>query len=179
MKKSTKGAIAAGASAALLLGGAGSLAYWNAEGDVTGGSINAGTLTLTPTTPVAGWTLNGTAVTELSAVRIVPGDNLDFTGAWTVAATGQNLAATVDLTGLDVTGALGSKVTVTDTYTIGTPAVALGTTDQVTSAANDSVLRASVDVDFPFGTTADNTSQTLVLNLSTANVSLTQVNATL
>ena len=35
MKKSTKGAVAAGAAAVLLMGGAGSLAYWTASGTIT------------------------------------------------------------------------------------------------------------------------------------------------
>ena len=42
MKKSTKGAVAAAAAGVLLLGGAGSLAYWTADGAADGGSITAG-----------------------------------------------------------------------------------------------------------------------------------------
>ena len=50
MKKSTKGAVAAGAAAVLLLGGAGTLAFWNADGTAEGGTLTAGTLELTDLT---------------------------------------------------------------------------------------------------------------------------------
>lgn len=50
MKKSTKGAVAAAATAVLLLGGGTSLAYWTATGTAAGGSITAGTLTLSAAT---------------------------------------------------------------------------------------------------------------------------------
>ncbi len=40
MKKSTKGALAAAAAGSLLLGGAGSLAYWTDAESITGTSIN-------------------------------------------------------------------------------------------------------------------------------------------
>ena len=44
MKKSTKGALAAGSAAFLLVGGAGSLAYWTDNGDVTGTTLNVPSL---------------------------------------------------------------------------------------------------------------------------------------
>ncbi|NKU44191.1 alternate-type signal peptide domain-containing protein [Rhodococcus hoagii] len=47
MNKKTKGAIAAGAAAALLAGGAGSFALWSDSETLNGGTITAGTLTLT------------------------------------------------------------------------------------------------------------------------------------
>ena len=36
MNKTTKGALAGGAAAVLLMGGVGTLAYWTADEDVTG-----------------------------------------------------------------------------------------------------------------------------------------------
>lgn len=172
MKNSTKGAIAAGASAVLLLGGAGSLAYWNATGDIGGGTITAGELTLTESTPGT-WTLNGAPVTDVSAVRVVPGDTLLFTGAWTIGATGDNLEATVDVTGLEGQGGLADDVTITDTYTVdGTP---LG--GQITDDNDGDVLAAEVVVDFPFGTGVDNTSQAQALDLTDVSVVVTQGDA--
>lgn len=181
MKKSTKGAIAAGAAAVLLLGGAGSLAYWNAEGAIEGGEITAGTLTLTPiTTPAATWELNGVAVVgnDLTSVLIVPGDTLEYTGAWTIGATGDNLLAGVTFSGLEETASVADKVTVTDTYTVGTPAAPLATGDEITDENDGDVLAATVVVDFPFGTTADNDSQGLTLDLTDGAVTLTQADAT-
>ena len=46
MNKTVKGAFAAGTAAFLLVGGAGSLAYWNDTANVAGSTINSGTLTL-------------------------------------------------------------------------------------------------------------------------------------
>ena len=57
MKKATKGALAVTAAGALLLGGAGTLAYWNDVQGVTGGTISSGHLKLTPGT-CDGWKLN-------------------------------------------------------------------------------------------------------------------------
>lgn len=171
MNKSTKGAIAAGAAAVLLLGGAGSLAYWNAEGDIAGGTIAAGELKLTDPTPGA-WTLNGDPVTNLSTVRVVPGDELEYTASWEIAATGDNLKAAVDVTGFSASGSLASAVTLTDTYLVGGSAPA---GNEITSADDGETLAATIGVDFPFGTSADNATQTLSLDLSDVKVALTQV----
>lgn len=46
MNKLTKGSIAAGVGVVLLLGGAGSLAYWNDNAGLTGANISTGELTL-------------------------------------------------------------------------------------------------------------------------------------
>ena len=45
MKQATKGALVAVTAGALLLGGAGTLAYWNVTPVVTGGTISFGTFT--------------------------------------------------------------------------------------------------------------------------------------
>ncbi|MET1132446.1 MAG: alternate-type signal peptide domain-containing protein [Aeromicrobium sp.] len=171
MNKSTKGAIAAGAAAVLLLGGAGSLAYWNAEGDIAGGTITAGELKLTDPTTGA-WTLNGDPVTDVSSVRVVPGDELEYTASWDITATGDNLTAAVDVTGFSASGALASAVTLTDTYLVGGSAPV---DDEITSDDDGETLDATIGLDFDFGTSADNTSQTLSLDLSDVKVALTQV----
>lgn len=183
MNKSTKGAVAAGAAAVLLLGGAGSLAYWNAEGTVGAGEITAGNLTLTASgTPT--WTLNGVALTtanDLSSVTVVPGDELLYTGSWTIGATGDNLEALVDFTGLEETASVAGKMTVTDTYTIATPpgaGVTLADGAEITDDNDGDVINATVVVDFPFGTVADNTSQNMTLDLTAGGITLTQQDAT-
>ena len=51
MNKASKGALAALAAGVLLLGGAGSLAFWTDTAEVAGGAINSGELSLTDTTP--------------------------------------------------------------------------------------------------------------------------------
>lgn len=172
MKKSTKGAIAAGAAAVLLMGGAGSLAYWNATDTAGGGTINSGVLQLTE--PTGGvWTLNTDPVADISSVVIVPGDELEYNAEWTIAASGDNLQADVTVTGLDASGGLEPFVDVTSAFEVD------GVTASTITEENDGdTLAATVDVDFPFGDTVDNDSQALTLDLSEVTVTLTQTDAT-
>jgi len=172
MKKSTKGAVAAGAAAVLLLGGAGSLAYWNAEGTIAGGSITSGTLKLTPA-DTGSWELNGTELTSTTAPKIVPGDELVYTGSYTVSATGENIQGNLTVTG--GAGTPWATATVTPTFTLD------GTTITGQTAIDEDndgdVVAARVAVDFPFGTTADNSSQAKTVNLSAIQVALVQTDA--
>lgn len=101
MNKATKGAVAAGAAAVLLLGGLGSFALWQDDETVAGGTINSGELNFEPTgTPV--WTdisddIGGEVVIgpDPSGYLIVPGDVLEYTNQYTVNSAGENLEATI------------------------------------------------------------------------------------
>jgi alternate signal-mediated exported protein len=112
MNKLVKGAIAGAAGIVLLMGGAGSLAYWNdsASAGPGGGSnsITAGTLTIAAAN-TGSWTKGlynnaGTqtvapaAVATLSAVRIVPGNRLVYTQSFNLNATGDDLFFTISNT---------------------------------------------------------------------------------
>lgn len=170
MNKSTKGAIAAGAAATLLLGGAGSLAYWNAEGDIAGGSITSGELKLTAK-DTGTWKLNGTDVTSsIANVRVVPGDSLVYTGSYTVGAKGDNLKGTLGVTGGTGTAFAGS--TLTSTFKLDGTTVTGAT--PITAAQNGKDVAAEIKLDFPFGSTVDNSSQNKTVNLSAVKVTLTQ-----
>ena len=171
MNKSTKGAIAAGAAAALLLGGAGSLAYWNATGTIAGGSISSGTLTLTAK-DTGTWKLNGTTVAA-ATTKIVPGDELVYTGSYTIGATGNNIQGNLAVTGGTGTAWTGS--TLTSTFKLDGTAVT-GTTP-ITGAQNGKDVAAEITIDFPFGSTADNSSQAKTVTLSNVGVTLTQTDA--
>jgi alternate signal-mediated exported protein len=170
MRRTIKAAGAAGAAAALLLGGAGSLAYWQAADDSSPGIMTSGHLSLTPAGQ-SGWTLNGNAVTDQTTVRVVPGDTLVFTGSYQINASGDALAAEVTVTGAETSGTLSDYLTASDVeYTVDGQAGV----DTVTAANDGDTLRATVGVDFPFGATADNASQAQVVNLSDISVSLRQ-----
>lgn len=111
MNKTTKGTIAAGAAVLLLLGTGGSLAYWNDSLDLGAESISAGQLKVTQQT--AGWKRipHGAATGEAvnpRAVKLVPGDKLQYTGVYNIAAEGRNLAFTVSLTDGSIAGATAS-----------------------------------------------------------------------
>lgn len=78
MRKSTKGALAAVAAGALLLGGAGTLAYWTDEATIAGTDITTGHLTVDATDCEAGtlvWTLEGDAF-DPTTDTLIPGDTL-------------------------------------------------------------------------------------------------------
>lgn len=178
MKKSTKGALAAAAAGALLLGGAGSLAYWNDSQTVTGGSIKSGTLSLTQETGqvCSDWTLDsagGSTTYVPGTTLVVPGDVITKTCDYTVNATGAHLAATLGIAASAITGdpALAGALSPTATYTLdGTP-VANGAS--ITSANDGKVLSATIKVTF-VSTTSGTTAQGETAALNDVAVTLTQ-----
>lgn len=102
MNSFVKGGIAAAAGLALLLGGAGSLAYWSDTESLSAGTINSGTLTLASAADGA-W--------DETITNIVPGDVITYTETFNIEAVGDNLEAelstniadlTVGITGVDV-----------------------------------------------------------------------------
>jgi alternate signal-mediated exported protein len=108
MKKPTKGALAAGAAAVLLLGGAGSLAYWTDVETFGGDTIGSGTLALAAA-DCAAWTFDDGEPTNASdegeltnasiygpGSAVVPGDVLTTTCSYTITAKGDHLRATVE-----------------------------------------------------------------------------------
>jgi alternate signal-mediated exported protein len=170
MDKSTKGALAAAAAGLLLVGAAGSLAYWNATGSVNGGSIDSGKLALINPGPQT-WTLNGNPAS--GSVVIVPGDELVFSGSFEIDAAGDNLQADVGVTGGGGSGTLASYVTTDVEAAIsGTPVT------QVTAANDGDTIDVQASIDFPFGSSADNASQSKTLDLSDIAITLTQTDAT-
>ena len=169
MEKSTKGALAATAAGLLLVGGAGSLAYWNATGSMNGGAVQSGKLALTNPGPQV-WTINGKPMT---GDAIVPGDVLEFTGSFEIEAVGDDLQAMVGVSGADRTGGLAPFVLDNVDATIDGKTVT-----QVTSADDGKTIDVRATVDFPFGTAVDNASQDKKLDLSAVAITLTQTDAT-
>jgi alternate signal-mediated exported protein len=172
INKSTKGALAASAAGVLLLGGAGSLAYWNSTQTVGGADVDTGHLKLTTPSCGDGWTLDGGAV--YTTQLLVPGDTLTKVCSFTVDASGDHLTADFDATAPAVTGdaALLEELDVSATYTLN--GVASGSTD-VAVADSDAVV-ATIVVDWPAGT-LDNDSNVvsgLSAALDTITVTATQ-----
>lgn len=97
MKNSTliKGTAAIAVGAALLLGGGGTLANWNAEATAAPGTIVAGDLNVTAATGV--WTDRNGATINVNTYKVVPGDKLTYTQALTVTLVGDKMAANVVL----------------------------------------------------------------------------------
>ncbi|MBY4211254.1 alternate-type signal peptide domain-containing protein [Rhodococcus fascians] len=97
MNKATKGAVAAGAAAVLLLGGLGSLALWNDSEQLDGGTITSGDLSLTqdgePVWSEISGDVNAARVIDPATFLIVPGDVVTYSAAFDIAASGDNLQA--------------------------------------------------------------------------------------
>lgn len=153
MKKTTKGALAAAAAGALLLGGAGTIAYWSDSSTINGGTVDTGSLALSDADCDEGWVYApenagaGDPVTLL-----VPGDVISKGCTFTVSATGDNLEATLttpDSTPITSEDADTFEATVAATYDIdGSPA-----TDDtpITEANNGQTVTATITATFPFG----------------------------
>ena len=102
MNKLISGAIAGATGLALLLGGAGTFALWNASTTVNANSVSSGVMTIVPLGTTS-WMnksadvvpASGVAIPSIAAYKIVPGDKVELTQKYTVAATGDNLAATL------------------------------------------------------------------------------------
>jgi len=100
MKNMTKGAIVTTLGVALLLGGGGTLAVWNAEQNASAGTIAAGELSLKA--DAGQWTNAAGTVVNIATYKVVPGDKLTYTQPVTVTLNGSNLSATLKTTGTSV-----------------------------------------------------------------------------
>jgi len=198
MNKLVKGAIATAVGSALLMGGAGTFAYWNDSVGITGGTIVAGNLAVADATPTDGvWTVQkdgtGTATTVPNIASFVasPGDKFTYTKTVKITATGNNLVATLALTPGSIVAAtpasaantaLASYLTSTSTIAATGTGVSAGTvagTYNVTAgtvgvSARD--VTVSVVVTFPKSTTAgfENNTKLGSVNLSGLAVTLNQ-----
>ena len=151
MKKSTKGALAAGAAAVLLMGGAGTLAYWTADAGVDGIAVTAGELKIVNDSCAnASWTFDNAedvaGKTYAPGDLIVPGDVLTKTCSFEIRATGEHLRATLDVTDPTRGGSLsGANVTIDDSFQIDGTDVADGV---ITEANDGDVVEASITITF-------------------------------
>ena len=180
MNKATKGAIAAGAAAVLLLGGLGSYALWQDDRTIAGGEINSGELQFVSNAAGA-WTetTSGTLIgPDPSGFLIVPGDILTYSSSYTIESAGQNIRATltadfdevfVDGTS-DLAGALDPVVTVTGAG----GAVTSGQIVPLTLTAGSQVVNVTVQLTFDQATT-DLIAQNESVDLNAMTLTLDQV----
>ncbi|QDG62615.1 alternate-type signal peptide domain-containing protein [Pseudarthrobacter sp. NIBRBAC000502771] len=116
MKNSTlvKGTAAIAVGAALLLGGGGTLANWNASTSAAPGSIIAGDLNVAKA-GTGVWTDGAGKEIDIKNYRVVPGDNLTFTQNLTVTLLGDKMAASITAAGVGPnSGFTGNNVVVSD-----------------------------------------------------------------
>jgi alternate signal-mediated exported protein len=185
MNKLTKGAIASAAGIILLMGGAGTLASWNAS-STAGASqaISAGQLAVnTPGTGV--WT-QGTSTTAIdpATFKIVPGDTLTYSQTFNLAASGNNLLFTVAATSGALTATSASaadskllaQTTAAASFVVTGGNIAASTsanTYKVTSNSGSNTVTIKMTVSFPYAA-ADNLSMLGSVTLGTGAITLTQ-----
>lgn len=178
MNKLLKGSIAGAAGIALLLGGAGTLAYWNDSATLTNaGTITAGKLVITDA-GTGVWTDQDADIVDLASYVIVPGDVLTFKQTLEIEATGDNLVATVGLTDGAITAASAAAADValaaalqdSSSFTVDT-----ASTTVVTANAGAQDVEVSVTITFPAGIAGEfNSAQLGAVDLTAFALNLTQ-----
>ena len=141
-----KGTAAIAVGAALLLGGGGTLASWNASASGTPGTVVAGDLNVVAATGV--WTDRNGAPVTISTYKVVPSDKLTYTQDLNVTLTGDKMAANVAATGAGaVNGFTAANVTVTD------PVLTVGDTAVSNPLTTSGTVTATITFEFKSGTT--------------------------
>ena len=178
MRTSLKAALAGVAGAGLLLGGAGSLAFWNDTQTEDGGTVTAGTLNLLDR-ECTGWLSDpaneNSTVALFESFLMVPGTKLTQTCTYGIKVEGvldAELSVNNDFN--DDGSVLGQEITVKPVFTVedgvGTVAGAPDVNGKWTFDEGDTgkVLRAVITVELPFGAAVDNDSNSLVGDSTTA-----------
>ena len=189
MNKLTKAAIATGAGIALLMGGAGTLAYWNDSASLTGGTITAGKLNIVDPVTAGTWATAAAPSTpiNIATYKVVPGESLVYTTTVNVEVIGNALSARLDLSGGSIVAAntstaadvalataLGSSATLAAS---GTGVTATGTAGQYSISSSASAVTVTATITFPKSATAgaENGTMTGAVNLSGLSVVLRQL----
>ncbi len=172
MNRKTKGAIAVGAGAILLLGGLGSYALWSDKEDVAGGAITTGDFGLN--CPAGTWTdVSGdvpVVTIDPASDLMVPGDTWKYDTDCTVTATGKNMKAELSVTGIGSGSTSPATPYVTTTTVVGS-----GSPPNTPVTVSDGqVLPVTVTVAFSAATpNTDFTNGTI--NVSGMKIELNQV----
>jgi alternate signal-mediated exported protein len=179
MKKTTAAAVTAAVGAALLLGGAGTLAYWTDEAASADQTISSGSLDL-GTLDSGDWTVtNGAVVDAAFTGGIVPGDVLTGTIAVPVTLTGQNIEADLLVDNLELTADAAAPTDLASALELEVVSVD-GTAGNTETFTESDTVDVVVTITFPMGAAGEYNSTTLASFESgslvfTADYTLTQV----
>lgn len=151
MNKITKGALAIAAAAAIALGGAGSLAYWQASSSVQMDGFTTGTLDVAANNDAV-WK-RGSTVIDPATARLIPGDVLTYTRTFAATLVGDAMAVTATATtpqvGSNTAGVVVSATTLTG------PSDVLGAINATTwSVKKSGTITATITLTVPSTTTA-------------------------
>ncbi|MGK9147660.1 alternate-type signal peptide domain-containing protein [Plantibacter flavus] len=187
MNRFTKGTIAIGAAVALLLGGAGSLAYWQQTDTISSGSLSFQTGELKLITQGETWTINGVSKTrdEAADMRLVPGSTVVYTKQYSVDKTADDLHVTfsaaigglnaVNIDETDVTTDAFDGVIVPSVQITGDPVQYTSTPGEVYLKSAGSIL-VTITLAWPYGS-ADSSEATMskAISLTDTVITLKQV----
>ncbi|MBT2515263.1 alternate-type signal peptide domain-containing protein [Arthrobacter sp. ISL-30] len=170
MKNATliKGAGAIAVGAGLLLGGGGTLAWWNAADSAAPGTIVAGDLNVAKA-GAGVWTDRAGNTIDVASYKVVPGDKLTFTQTLTVTLTGDKMAAELTATGTGASsGFTAGNVAVT------TPVLTSGGTVITNPLTTSKTVTATITFEFKSSATgrADTTAS---YDLGNVAFTLTQI----
>jgi alternate signal-mediated exported protein len=174
MRNSTliKGTAAIAVGAALLLGGGGTLANWNASATATPGTIVAGDLNVENTTAGVWKDRNNATINNIATYRVVPGDKLTFTQDLAVTLKGDKMAAEIDTTGISETsGFTATNVSVSE------PELTVGGVDvlnPLVASAGTQTVTATITFEF-LSTTGNRDDANKTYNFNNVGFTLTQV----
>ena len=175
MKNTTliKGSAAIALGAALLLGGGGTLANWNAAVTQTPGTIVSGDLNVVNGAGV--WKdRNSVIIPNIAAYKVVPGDKLTFTQDLNVTLVGDKMAATIATTGITPTnGFTATNVTVSSTPVLTVGGEPVSNPLLASTGANQTVT-ATITFEFK-GTTGARDNVNASYNFGSVGFTLTQV----
>lgn len=175
MNKTSKALLAATTAGALLLGGAGSLAYWSDSDQVSGSDFNAGSLNLVALNTCDVWNLDtgepGGQPFAPATGKIVPGDVITKVCTFEIDAIGEHLRASVTAQPGTDSGAL------IDDLTVAATGLAIGGSPVTEVTEGDDGATLSVTVSVTFDTAADNATQNLAGTLDNINIVTQQVHA--
>jgi alternate signal-mediated exported protein len=174
MKKTTKGVLAASAAGTLLLGGAGSFAFWQATSTVSGSQLQSGSISLSaPDCSTAlgshGWQLDNGDPYVAGTTKIVPGDTISKVCDMTLTLVGDHIGADLSIDATNITGDadLSSELTSSATFVVdGSPYAPI--TDPGTHT-----VRATLSVGFD-GPGATNASQNGTVDFDAITVTADQ-----
>lgn len=188
MKKTTTVALTAALGATLLLGGAGTLAFWTDTKTSATQTINSGNLSL-GALESGNWKIQnvvGDKKSQLvdlnSNTRIVPGDVLTQTVQVPVTLVGENLKANLTVSGPQLVGDnnLKNALSATVVSINGQAVNANGSTPAAVAltptSVNNGKVPVVISVTFPFGTAATAIEQMQSTSI-TSSYTLTQVPA--
>jgi len=190
MQRLTKAAMSTGAAALLLMGGAGTMAYWTAQSTATAPTALASGAFTVSGAQCGNWVYAASMSDKGDAVgAIVPGDSVTTNCTYTLSGSGTNLALagakvntpTWNTTTSDaaLTSALGTASVGSITFA-GDPKTVDAATGMFTDgstiaiASSGTAVSVQINVTFPLGSSADNsTLSATALTAALQDVSVT------